>query len=282
MISETEFEEITRFFPAAYTDEQGKHRFPPEVEEQLRHMADPDGIMVLDEGHSDDLPARIEDVLTLLLGEEGAQEVIASLIGESLPDRQKFRRFMERDFFSKHHLKMYRKRPIYWLLQTKGKNYGFYIFHERMDKDSLYKLQRNYIDPKLNWIEQRIRELTNRMGSSEGPEYRRLERKREKFEDFYQEVKEFLQKVNEVLNKKDKTERVVGYNPDINDGVILNMAPLYELIPWSEPAKYWKELEEGQYDWAHVAMRYWPERVKEKCKEDKSLAIAHGLENEIE
>jgi hypothetical protein len=26
-------------------------------------------------------------------------------------------------------------------------------------------------------------------------------------------------------------------------------------------------------------MNYWPERVHEKCKTDKSLAIAHGLEH---
>jgi hypothetical protein len=26
-------------------------------------------------------------------------------------------------------------------------------------------------------------------------------------------------------------------------------------------------------------MNYWPERVREKCKADKSLAIAHSLED---
>jgi len=226
---------------------------------------------------ADDLPARIEDVLTILLGEEQAQQVIAALIGDTIPDRQKFRKFMERDFFTRHHLKMYRKRPIYWLLQTGNKNYGFYIFHERIDKDTLYKLQRNYIDPKLNWIEQQIKELTHRMGDSEGPEYRRLAREKEKFEDLYQEVKDFAEKVNKGLNLRDETGKVVGYDPDINDGVILNMAPLHELIPWNEPAKYWKELQEGRYDWAHIALRYWPNRVLEKCKKDKSLAIAHGV-----
>ena len=41
-----------------------------------------------------------------------------------------------------------------------------------------------------------------------------------------------------------------------------------------EPAK----LEKGDYDWAHLALNYWPERVRERCKSDKSLAIAHGLE----
>ena len=41
----------------------------------------------------------------------------------------------------------------------------------------------------------------------------------------------------------------------------------------------WAKLEKGDYDWAHLAMNYWPERVREKCKTDKSLAIAHGLEH---
>ncbi len=38
-------------------------------------------------------------------------------------------------------------------------------------------------------------------------------------------------------------------------------------------------MEKGDYDWAHLAMAYWPDRVREKCKTDKSLAIAHDLED---
>ena len=40
----------------------------------------------------------------------------------------------------------------------------------------------------------------------------------------------------------------------------------------------WDELAAGKYDWAHVAMHLWPERVVPKCATDRSLAIAHGLE----
>jgi hypothetical protein len=30
--------------------------------------------------------------------------------------------------------------------------------------------------------------------------------------------------------------------------------------------------------WAHLAYSIWPKRVREKCKTDRSIAIAHGLE----
>jgi hypothetical protein len=39
------------------------------------------------------------------------------------------------------------------------------------------------------------------------------------------------------------------------------------------------KLEKGDYDWSHLAMAYRPLQVREKCKTDKSLAIAHGLES---
>jgi hypothetical protein len=57
------------------------------------------------------------------------------------------------------------------------------------------------------------------------------------------------------------------------------MAPLWELIPsWrKEPKKAWEELETGKYDWSYQAMDHWPDRVREKCKNNKSYAIAHGL-----
>jgi hypothetical protein len=49
---------------------------------------------------------------------------------------------------------------------------------------------------------------------------------------------------------------------------------------WRDPKKWWKELAKAQgrkdYDWSHLAMRYWPTRVDAKCQEDPSLAVAHG------
>ncbi len=230
---------------------------------KLRTLADSDGIMVLDPGHPEDLTARIEEVLAILLGEGSGKEII-QVLGGDLP------RFLERDFFAKWHIPQYRKRPVYWFLQTARKNYGLYLFHERLSADSLFLIQEKYIQQKIALEQNRLAELRGRIAATaEGREKRALEKETEKGENLIDELNEFLYKVKTILDQ--------GYDPDIDDGVILNIAPLNELTPWAEPKKYWGELQKGKYDWAHLAMKYWPDRVKGKCRKDKSLAIAHGL-----
>ena len=72
------------------------------------------------------------------------------------------------------------------------------------------------------------------------------------------------------------------YAPDLDDGVMINSAALWPLrLPqWKEPKKWWKELASAQgkkdYDWSHLAMRYWPTRVDAKCQKDPSVGVAHG------
>ena len=73
-----------------------------------------------------------------------------------------------------------------------------------------------------------------------------------------------------------------GWVPELDDGVVINLAPLHAVVPWQEPENVWTKLERGDYDWAHLALRYWPERVREKCQTDKSLAIAHSLETDLD
>ena len=38
------------------------------------------------------------------------------------------------------------------------------------------------------------------------------------------------------------------------------------------------ELSAGAYDWSHLACAIWPDRVREVCRTDRSIAIALGLE----
>jgi hypothetical protein len=72
------------------------------------------------------------------------------------------------------------------------------------------------------------------------------------------------------------------FRMDLDDGVMINSAALWPLLApqWADPRKWWKQLclAEGRkdYDWSHLARRYFPARVEEKCKTDPSLAVAHG------
>ena len=82
----------------------------------------------------------------------------------------------------------------------------------------------------------------------------------------------------------DEVKRVAPlWNPTLDDGIVLVMAPLWRLVPhkpWQRELKRkWDGSAAGKYDWAQLAMHLWPERVVPKCAEDRSLAIAHGLED---
>jgi hypothetical protein len=90
-----------------------------------------------------------------------------------------------------------------------------------------------------------------------------------------EELRAFLEEVKRVAPL---------WNPNLGDGVVINFAPLWRLVPqnksWQrELRSTWDALSEGKYDWAHLAMHLWPERVVPKCAKDRSLAIAHGLED---
>ncbi len=91
--------------------------------------------------------------------------------------------------------------------------------------------------------------------------------------------------VEELRAFREEVARVAPlWNPDLNDGVIINFSPLWRLVPrhraWQRECKdCWDKLVAGDYDWAHLAMHLWPERVVPKCAKDRSLAIAHGLED---
>lgn len=276
---EAEFDELVgppeRF---AYVDaEGGRHLFSPEVEQALRDLALPDGIAVLDEGHPRDLPALVEQALSLMLDEgrttkdeqiANRQSEVVNQVGGDL------RAFLSKDFFTRWHLRWYRKRPVYWPLQSGKRSYGFVLLHERVDRLTLYTLQRDYLDYKLNAVRQQVADLNQAAAMQTGASRRATEREAAKAAALLDELTEFAR----------TTERIVrgGYEPEpnwIDDGVILRLAPLWELLPlWkSEPKKYWERLERGDFDWSHIAMKYWPDRVREKCTTNKSFVIAHGL-----
>jgi hypothetical protein len=166
--------------------------------------------------------------------------------------------------FWKYHHQLYRKRPIYWPFQSPKKHFTAWVFHERFSPTTLFTIKQ-LADDQCRLIEREITSLrplaaTNRAAA------KKLDRLLEATED----IREFSNRLQTIANG--------GYTFCIDDGVLLNAAPLHLLLPsWPETKKAWQELETEKYEWAQQAMKHWPDRVKEACKTNKRFAIAHGV-----
>jgi hypothetical protein len=215
------------------------------------------GVLVDDKGDEHDIGRLVEEVL--------------ARAEMTVPDD--VRRWLQRDFFPIHlqrYSKSRRKAPIYWPLSTTSGNYTLWVYYPSLTSQTLYTAINNFVDPKLKHVGADVMALRNR-GSART---RDDEKQFETLQAFELELIE----LRDTLLKLAPT-----YKPDHDDGVQISAAPLWPLFrhkPWQKVLKdTWAKLEKGDYDWAHLAMNYWPDRVREKCKTDKSLAIAHGLED---
>ena len=121
---------------------------------------------------------------------------------------------------------------------------------------------------------------------------KKQERRLAELDELLLDLEDLAARLRAVIERTNDCGETVGYAPDLNDGIVLAAAPLHALIPWPKTRKqggktvnelqaYWEELEQGEYDWSHVAMLYWPTHVTERCRKDKSLALAHDLDAEF-
>src|SRR4029079_6585158 len=173
-------------------------------------------------------------------------------------------------------IKMYsksrRKAPIYWQLATPSASYAGWLYIHAFSKATLFRVQNDYAAPKLAHEERRLESLTSELRDGATAAQRKALAAQEAVVDG---LRAFLDEVRRVAPL---------WKPNLDDGVIINFAPLWRLVPqnrtWQKELKSkWDELVAGRYDWAHIAIHLWPERVVPKCAADRSLAIAHDLED---
>lgn len=233
------------------------------------------GILVDDLGHPDDIITNIRQVFDVIW-QEKAHEIYAEAIEILDPGEDDLRPWFRANFFADHikrYSKSRRKAPIYWCLSTPSRSYAVWLYYHRFSKDTLYKVN-DCVKLKLQLEERKLASLRVEIGDSPTSAQRRQLADQEKF---VAELKTFHEEI---------ALTAPLWKPDLNDGVIINFAPLWRLAPhpssWQKECKQtWDALVRGDYDWAHLAMHLWPERIVPKCQNDRSLAIAHGLEESL-
>ena len=215
------------------------------------------GILVDDIGHAHDLVRIVEHVLEKV----------------DMPVPADLRRWLQRDYFPFHlqrYFKSRRKAPIYWPLTTASGRYTLWLYYPSLTSQTLYTAINDFVEPKLVDVVKEASGLKTKGSARSREEEKRLEA--------------LTTLEAELIDLRDQLQAIAPrYRPNHDDGVQITAAPLWPLFrhkPWQKLLKdTWAKLQKGDYDWAHLAMNYWPDRVREKCKTDKSLAIAHGLED---
>lgn len=232
------------------------------------------GILVDDRGHARDLAAVVRVVFDEVF--KSNADAWWNTVGKLLDPRDNdLRAWLASSFFERH-LKRYsksrRKAPILWQLAVSSVRYSIWLYAHRLTRDSFFQIQHDVVTPKLAHEE---RQLTSLMQSAGANPTAKERKEIAAQEAFVEELRALLEEVKRVAPL---------CNPMLDDGVVLTMAPLWRLVPqhkpWQKELKSkWDDLAVGKYDWAHIAIHLWPERVVPKCATDRSLAIAHGLED---
>jgi hypothetical protein len=232
------------------------------------------GVLADDPGHTQDLKFALRAVFEVVFGLDADRwwNDVVSLLD---PKSHDLRTWLSGRFFE-HHIKYYsksrRKAPIYWQLATPSGSFSLWLYAHRLTRDSFFQIQKDIIAPKLLHEESELARIVRDAGSAPTSEQRKSIASQEMF-------------VAELRAFRDEIARVAPlWNPTLDDGVVITSAPLWRLFPhhktWQKELKsYWDELCAGKYDWSHLAMHLWPERVVLICATNRSIAIAHGLED---
>ncbi|PRQ05135.1 BREX-6 system adenine-specific DNA-methyltransferase PglX [Enhygromyxa salina] len=202
--------------------------------------------------------------------------------------RKHLRDYLRLDFFAVHR-SMYENRPIHWPLSSANKTFVAWINIHRWHAGTLRYLLAEHLNPTKLRLDGEIADLRKTRDGADKKAARAAEKRLEHLTTWRDELAEFIANVSACAEqgppppdaKTPPRDDDAVYDPDLDDGVMINSAALWPLLTpqWKDPKKWWKQLAtaEGRkdYDWSHLAGRYFKQRVDDKCKTDPSLAVAH-------
>ncbi|MBI5543785.1 MAG: BREX-6 system adenine-specific DNA-methyltransferase PglX [Deltaproteobacteria bacterium] len=209
--------------------------------------------------------------------------------GPSLGEADDLRTYLRSGYF-KHHKSIFENRPIYFPLSSAKRNFVAWVSIHRWTSNTLTTLLADHLVPERRRLEGELDDLRKARAKGEKGGKGAAEKRFADVQKLLEELVEFIDNVTQCAERgppptspnETRREVDVRYEMDLDDGVMVSSAALWPLLEpqWKDPKKWWKELAEAKgrkdYDWAHLAKRYFPSRVEEKCKADPSLGVAHG------
>ena len=162
---------------------------------------------------------------------------------------------LRRQFF-KDHLSRYsksrRKAPIYWPLTVPSRNWGVWVYAPTLSRETLYAVASEAARRERLAVEAIARLQREQHEGGAGRPARKVAEELDAEEKLAEELRRFRAEAERIAG--------LGWEPDLDDGIVLCAAPLADLFPaWPDAKKARDELRKGQYEWATVAQ--WAERA---------------------
>ncbi|MBW2709889.1 MAG: SAM-dependent methyltransferase, partial [Deltaproteobacteria bacterium] len=176
----------------------------------------------------DDAANRFIEFISVTWPKENLEENL-KFVAESLnpkrgeSPRETIRRYISTGFF-KHHLKMYKKRPIYWLFSS-GKLRAFQclVYLHRYNEGTLSRMRTEYVIPLQRKIAARIEQLSGDINAATSTAHRKkLEREKDKLVKQQVELQNFDEKLRHYADQR--------ISLDLDDGVKVNYGKFGDLL----------------------------------------------------
>jgi type II restriction/modification system DNA methylase subunit YeeA len=207
----------------------GNQGFDPSQYKTFR--ADDDGIIPLletDWGIRDDAANRFAEFVSVAWPKEHLDDnlkFVADSLGPNSGEqpRETIRRFLATGFY-KHHLSMYKKRPIYWLFSS-GKQRAFQclVYLHRYNDGTLARMRTEYVIPLQGKIAARIDQLEGDKTKATSTSHRnKIQKEQDKLKKQQVELATFEEKLKHYADM-----RIVL---DLDDGVKVNYAKFGDLL----------------------------------------------------
>lgn len=190
---------------------------------QCTYNPDRDNIIPItdEEYFSDDIVGRFVEFVETVYGKDTLEEnldFIAQALGnKGNSSREVIRNYFIKDFY-KDHLKVYQKRPIYWLFDS-GKQNGFkaLIYMHRYDADTVGRVRTDYLHRAQNYVEIAMKSAEYTIeNTSVASEKSKAMKAVSKYTKQLAEMQTYDQAIAHVANQR------IGI--DLDDGVKVNYA----------------------------------------------------------
>lgn len=198
-----------------------------DASQYVTYPADKDGILPItdDEYFADDIVTMFVNWLKTVYGADTLEEnlrFISDALGGKGSSREVIRNYFLNDFY-KDHLKVYQKRPIYWLFDS-GKKNGFkaLVYMHRYQPDTIARVRTDYVHEMQSRYRTAIADVEQRLNDASTSERVKLTKRLNALQAQADELRQYEEKIHHLA------DQMIAI--DLDDGVKVNYAKFEDVL----------------------------------------------------